>query len=373
MTPRSWLWGRNGPRWPVVVLVALCCTVVLAVGVAGATSTTSFGPFNPAWDGASDFRGQVDATSGVEGELVTETTRYRQEEPSETVAFVVAPDEQYQGADVARVRQFVENGGTLVVMENFGTAGAELLDDVGAEAQPDGGLLKDDLEYYQTPAMPIATGVENHTLTTGVDQLTLNYATAVRPGNATVLVRTGEFAYLVANDSQDVNDAGELAAYPVATVEPVGNGSVVVVGDPSITINAMLDQPDNAAFLDRLVTQGETVLFDVSHDEQLPALTQFVLLVRGSSVAQALVGLTGLAGIALLSWQPVGPPLRRLGTRLSIGSRWPFASGRQPERPVLSDEERAAYLRQRNPDWDEERIQRMITALNRSGPERDNQ
>lgn len=372
MNPRSWVWGRDGPRWPVVVLVLLSCAVVVAVGVAGATSTTSFGPFNPSWDGASDLRNQVDEAPAVEGELVTETSRYSEVDPDDTVAIVIAPDKPYQGADIAHVRQFVEDGGTLVVMENFGPGGEQLIADVGADAQPNGGLLKDDLNYYQAPAMPVAAGVENHTLTTGVDQLTLNYATAIQPGNATVLIRTSEFAYLVDNDSQGVDDADELSAYPVATVETVENGSVVVVGDPSISINAMVDQPDNGVFLERLYTQGDTVLFDVSHNEQLPVLTQAVVLIRGSAPAQVLIGLVGVAGVWLLSRRPIESALRRFVAHLPAGPWSPAVSTRRHHSTsVMSDDGRAEYLRRRHPEWDEERIQRVIKALNRPGTERD--
>ena len=360
------VWDQNGPNWPRLVLLGLTAAFVLAVAVVGATSATTFGPYNPSWDGASDLREQVDSDAGVDGEFVSETGRYQDVDPEQTVAFVIAPDEPYQPEEVDRVRQFVENGGTLVVLENFGERGNELLADIGAQARLDGDLLRDERHNYQAPTMPIATGVENHSLTAGIEQLTLNYATAVEPGNATVLVRTSDFAYLVDNEDEELDDDDELGAYPVATVEAIGAGDVIVVGDPSITINAMLEQPDNTVFLRGLYTQGDRVLFDISHSDGLPPLTTALLGFRDSAVLQIVVGVSGVAGLALLSSRRLRPRLPEVARRLPLWDR----SRRGVDREgalAMSDEARARYLRQQYPDWDEQRIERVIEALNRPG------
>jgi hypothetical protein len=367
MTRLSWFTHRDGIDWPRVLLAALSCTVIVAVGVVGATSATAFGPYNPSWDGASDLREQVTTETAVEGEFVSETSRYQEVDPEGTVAFVIAPDNTYDPTESEHVRQFVENGGMLVVLENFGDSGNALLGDIGADARVDGDLLRDERNNFQAPTMPIATGVENHTLTSGVDQLTLNYATAVQPGNATVLVRTSEFAYLVENEDEELDDDDELAAYPVATVEDLGSGTVVVVGDPSITINAMLDQPDNTAFLRGLYTRGDRALFDISHNEGLPPLTTAVLTVRESALLQIVLGGLGIVGLALLSGRPVRHRIRQLFARHSVLRRFHVGlTDHREQPPIMSDDDRATYLRQQYPDWDEQRINRVIAALNRT-------
>jgi len=165
--------------------------------------------------------------------------------------------------------EFVAEGGTLVVLENFGTDGNALLSDVGAEARANGQLLRDERHHFRGPTMPVATGVENHTLTAGVTQLTLNYGTAIEPGNATVLVATSDFAYL-GPEEDELDNQDELRSYPVATVENVSEGQVVVVGDPSITINAMYDEPDNAPFVRGLYADADHVVFDRSHGADVP-------------------------------------------------------------------------------------------------------
>lgn len=368
MSRLSWIWDANGPNWPRLLLVTLGCTLIVAVGVIGATSATTFGPYNPSWDGASDLREQVDSDAGVKSEFVSDTSRYEEINPDRTVAFVIAPDENYQTGEVDNVRQFIESGGTLVVLENFGESGNDLLDEIGAEARLNGDILRDERNNFRAPTMPIATGIENHTLTDGINQLTLNYATPVQPGNASVLVRTSEFAYLVEDADEELDDDDELAVYPVATIEDADGGSVIVIGDPSITINAMLEQPDNAAFLRGLYEQRDRVLFDISHNEGLPPLTNALLIFRNSPLLQIVLGGLGITGLALASSRRLGPRVLQFSRRLPLWGRYQFDAERQHDSlPAMSNEARARYLRQQYPDWDDERVERVIEALNRTG------
>lgn len=368
MNPLEWIQDDAGIDWPRMLLVALSVTVLVAVFLAAATSTAAFGPYNPSWDGTSELRDDVESEPGVESELIRETDRYDAYDANETVAFVVAPDEQYTGDDAERLQRFVENGGTLVVLENFGTSGNELLATVGAETRADGVLLRDEQEYYRGPTMPIATGVENHTLTEGVDQLTLNYASALEPGDATVLVRTSEYAYRDINQDGELSGDEELAASPVATVENVSDGHVVAVGDPSIAVNAMINEPDNAVFLQGLYADADHVLIDLSHGEELPPLASATLTVRGSPLLQLLIGGLGIGAIVLGSRGNVRSAFRRVRTAVS-GHK--SADGPDAKSVFEIDtEQRTELLRERYPDWDEQRIQRVMAAFKRHGSKR---
>ena len=375
---------RGEVAWSRLLLGALIVTVCVAVLALAATSTAAFGLYNPAWDGTSDFRDDIEADPGVELEIVQDTEQYDELAPNETVAFVIAPDDAYEEADAERVRRFVDDGGTLVVLENFGSSGDELLVDVSASARFDGQLLRDERNYFRGPAMPVATDVEAHNLTAGVEQLTLNYATGVDPGEATVLVRTSSYAYLGPADA-DLEEVG-LDTYPVATTESVGEGEVIAVGDPSITINAMYAEPDNAAFLANLYGDRDRVVHDISHAEDLPPLTAAMLTIRGSPPIQFVLGLLLVGTVGALASRRVGPAIDGLVEKWIRNPSRPVGRTRTPVEsptahdttataagnlgfsttdPDLSTAERAEFLRRRYPDWDDERIQRLITALNR--------
>jgi hypothetical protein len=365
MTRARWLpegWNVSAPR---ALLAALGCTVLVALVLLATVSTTAFGLYNPTWEGTSDLREEIDADRDLD--LLTDTTEYGDLDPDGAVAFVIAPDEEYDDEAAAEVRQFAEQGGTVVVFENFETSGNALLSDLGAEARFDGRVLRDEEHYFRGPEMPVATTVENHSLTAGVDQLTLNLGTAIEPGNATVLVGTSEFAYLAEEPDAELEDEDELATYPVATIESVGAGNVVAVGDPSITINAMVDEPDNAAFLERLYDDADRVVFDLSHQESVPPLTSALLVVRETPLLQVLLGGLAIAAVAGASRGQFGRVRRRLTSTAGwqrVRRRVGLRSGSDGQ--VMSADERARYLRREHPDWDEERIDRIVTAFNRT-------
>ena len=345
---------------PRALLVALSLAVAFSLVVVTSTSTAAFDPFNPAWEGTSDLRDDVAAESNVTGELVQEPARYEAVDREGSVAFVVSPEDERVRADGDRIREFVRAGGTLVVLENFGDGGNELLAEVGAEARTDGRLLRDDRYYYRSPTMPVATNVENDSLAATVDEVVLNYGTAVEPGNATVLVATSEVAYLVEEPEDELEDADSgFGPHPVATVEDVGEGQVIVVGDPSVTINVMREVPDNAAFLETFYADEERVLFDLPGADEAPPLTTALLTVRETPALQTLLGAVGVAGVATLATWRVRSGLERLRR---VGSRVRRGPTRDVS-PGLSDEERVAFLRRRYPDWDEDRIERVLAVL----------
>ena len=354
----GWTGGRH---WPQVLLAALAVALVVALVAVGATAADPLNPYNPDWDGTSTVHDRIGDDPDTERVVATDTGPYTEGATDGTVAVVIAPDDPYEGADRDRVASFVADGGTLVVLEDFGEPGARLLEDVGATASPDGRVLVDEYSYARGPLMPVATGVEDHPRTAGVEQVTLNLGTAVDPGEATVLVRTSGFAYLAADpaDPEGGEEPVALDRHPVATVEPVGDGQVILVGDASLAINAMQDEPDNAAFVDGLLAEHERVIIDLSHGPDPPPVQAALLWLRaspatGAALAALALGLALVAGrFGIAGW--IDRRLRPRGER--------DASARAGT--VMSDTECLAYLRRRHPDWDERRLERIIASLNR--------
>ncbi|WP_323174550.1 DUF4350 domain-containing protein [Natrialba sp. PRR66] len=309
-------------EWPTLLAWALGVAVVSTLLLTAVTSTAAFDPFNPSWNGTADLRNHLESDPDVESELVRDTNSYETADPDETVAIVIAPDEPYTGADAKRVQSFVDEGGTLVVFENVGAEGNALLESVDADARVDGRLLRDEQHYYRGPKMPIATGVANHSITADVDQLTLNHGTAVNPGSneTTELVTTSSIASLE-GDGGDTGNGTHIGTHPVATAESVGDGRVIVVGDPSITINAMRERPDNSAFIRGLYEDEERVLLDISHVADPPVLAMTIETVRATPLAQTLAGTTGIVLIAALAGHRITPLWRRLTRWRSRRSR----------------------------------------------------
>ncbi|MFC7140583.1 DUF4350 domain-containing protein [Halosimplex aquaticum] len=344
----------------LAISLALVLTVTLLYG--GITSTTAFGAYNSAWDGAADLR---DLTNQGDGEtvFVRNTRAYADHSPNESVSFVLSPDGSYDTRDAQRVESFVRAGGTLVVAEDFGPGSNALLADVGAQARFGGGLLRDEHRYDVTPTFPLANNLTEHPYTADVDRLTLNRGTPVEPGNATVLATTTNYSYVDANQNGGLDDSETMQQYPVATVEQLGGGEVVAVGDPSLFINAMLERPGNRQFARNLLAAHSVRLVDTSHLDTLPPLVRAQFVLRDTPVLQTAVGFSLVVLVVYLSQAAsLASALRR---RLTPGRpATDLDRTALPERLEGADRSALeAWIRERHPDWDPERVVRVTDSV----------
>lgn len=354
--------------YPRAALAGFTVLVLIALVAAGSTSGSAFGTYNPSWDGTADFRSMA-ATTGTDQKIARDVSVYRTTPPNDTLAVVLSPESSYDERERAAVRRFVRQGGTLLVAEDFGPNGNRLLRGVGARARFDGNLLRDDRNYQNGPSLPTTSAVGDHPYATNVDVLGLNYATVITDNetnrvdapnvtDATVLAESSPYAYLDGNGNERLDDHETLASSPVVTVEPVGTGRVIAVSDPSIFINTMVDRQDNRAFARNLYERHDRVVLDVSHAGSVPPVQATVLALRDSTPLQAVVGAIALALVA--GWKP----LVAAGT----GLRRRFGRGSPPvDRFDRADVVRS--VRDRHPDWDHARTERVTQAIMDRRPE----
>ena len=349
-----------GLTYPQLVLVVLGVVVLLAVGVAASTSTAAFGTYNPAWDGTAELRTAAD-DAGLDLVVARETTAYDRVPANGTVAIVLSPDEPYDTADEERLARFVRDGGTLVVAEAYGPYGNPLLAAVGATVRVDGDPLRDERHYYRAPPLVEATNVSSHPLVAESDAITLNHGSALAAGNATVLATTSPYAYLDRNRNERLDDDETPDEYPVATIETVGEGQVIVVSDPSLFINVMLERPGNRAFVTALLDGHDRLLVDHSHTADVPPLALAVLVVRESIALQLALGVVALVAVAAISRGGDGLPLHaRFRDRLPIGRR---RASVHPSATVVDEAALREHLARRYPEWEPERTERVIRAF----------
>ncbi|MFC7202633.1 DUF4350 domain-containing protein [Haloferax namakaokahaiae] len=291
--------GSREVGTPTLLVVGLCLALLLTVGFGTSTSASTYGAFNTAWDGGSGIR-DVAADAETESTVVYNTTEYDDVSAPETVAFVVSPERGYTTAEATRIESFVKSGGTLVVADDFRPNSNDLLARLGARARVNGTPLRDDRHQYKTGSLPIATRTASDPLARDVDQLTLNHPTTIEPNGATVLARSSNFSYLDRDGDATLDENETLRSYPVVSVERLGSGEVVVVGDPSLFINSMLERSDNRAFVEALVGQHESLLVDVSHVDERPPLQVALHAIRASPLLQLVFGAGGLSIVVAL-------------------------------------------------------------------------
>jgi hypothetical protein len=333
---------------PQLLLFVLLVVGLITILVAGATSSSAFSTFNPGWDGASGVRSAA-AETGASVDVLTDTAPYAEADRA-TVVFILAPVESYSPRDRDELRAFLRRGGTIIVAEDFGDGGNSMLASLGATVRFDGRLVADQRRHGPGIDMPVAPNVTASPYTGGVDALMLNRGTVLtNTTDATILVRTSEFAYL----DQDIDgniDGAPLRQYPVVAAESIGDGTVIAVSDPSVFINSMQRRASNAAFVRGLVGSADRVLLDYSRAGGQPPIQSALLWVRRTPSALAGIGLGCTAVIAYLS---------RTGLSVFVSRTGP-PSTEPRERTRVDEASVLAYLRREHPEWSPERIRRVI-------------
>ena len=354
--PRKW-------GFPHALLVGLVITIIASVVFIGFSSTTAFGVYNSGWDGSAGIR-SVAADAGVDTTVATSTSEYPQQQTND-IGIILSPDSSYTAAELAEVRAFVRGGGTLLVAEDFGANGNRVLRGVNSTIRVTGVPLRDEQSYYRSPALPVAQNVTEHPSTQGVDQLTLNHASTLTSStdqelgssnatNRTVLVRSSEFSYVDTNRNETLDPSEATGPRPVVAIESVGEGTVVVISDPSLFINAMLDRPGNERFVSNLIVDTDSVLLDYSHHGSQPPLAAALLWLRRTPLAVALIGLIALG---MIGWWS-----RREETTTLLDET--ETNSMNTSRHMGMDEQAMeSYLRERYPDWDDSQLRRVMTAV----------
>jgi hypothetical protein len=143
---------------------------------------------------------------------------------------------------------------------------------------------------------------------------------------------------------------------------------VIVVGDPSLFINSMLDESDNRQFVTALVSQRTHTLLDGSHTAATPPLVGATLALRSSpvlagGVIAVLIGMiaaVGRQGSSILPWRQwlVDVQSRVTSTTSQRESIAVETGSLRTDPDVLKDR-----LREQHPNWDEDRLDRVIAGV----------
>jgi len=356
-------WIPTDRSYPELFAYAVVAAVAVTLVVSATITVGAFGAFTPTWEGTSELRGQAESAE-ADPIILEDTERYETEPAEGTIAFVLAPEEPYEGEDAERLVSFVEDGGTLLVADASGEHANPLLEEVGATSRVDGDPLRELRYYHESPALVSAFEIGTHPYLIGVDELTLNHGSALEQGEATPLVSSSEYSYLDRTGNEELSSDDAVGPFPVVTAEGVGDGQVVVVSDPSVFINAMLEREGNRAFASALIQSHDRVIFDTSHSGGAPPLAAAVYDLRESPLAQVALGGLLVFGIRFRHWLSYADRFRSRLARLK-----PTLGGSEPEE--ITEAELRSILSDRYPDWESDRRRRVVTAVISDREEKD--
>ncbi len=290
-----------------------------AVGIMLAVpSVDDFSLDNPYWNGMS---------SAAAGLGISALPPGVEPDPAGDVLLIAGPDMPFSQGRVSEVASFLESGGVVVLMDDFGE-GNSLLEGLGAPVRINGSPLLDPLFMEKSRHYPRVSAPGGSDADGGVE-VTMDYASALEivPGagqhGVRVLLESSAFSYLDA-DGDGEHDAGEpQGPLPVAAEVPYGKGRLVVVSDSSILINSVCGiSGGNAEFVRAIAGAGKrAILIDYGNNEASPY----------GSLRSGLISVVGAVGeypelrylLAVLGAWAIfaADPLRLLSRRAAGGSR----------------------------------------------------
>jgi hypothetical protein len=152
-----------------------------------------------------------------------------------------------------------------MVIAREGGETTTLLGILGSNIRVQEGTLLSVDSGYPTPASVIGYRATDDPLLGNTSTLVLNYPSTLTGG--TTLMQSSVLSWIDLNGDQRVNANETLQSYPVLVREDHGRGTLYVLGNPGIFLNAMmsLDRGDNAVFIQNLLTARPRLLLEQAH------------------------------------------------------------------------------------------------------------
>jgi hypothetical protein len=218
----------------------------------------------------------------------------------QTTLLIVGPTINYTPDDASRVRTFLQQGGRVIVLDDFGTANS-LLYNISAPITIQHTALCQDIDYYKKPAFPIVQMIGNSSLTMNVSQLVFNHPALLQvTGAAEVLAQTTIMGWLDVDGEGSVSGNEKFGSFPLIARAAYGSGELFVAADADLAINSMQDMGNNRAFTGNILQPG-IVYLDVAHGQQVPPLAWLYYTIKYNIIVQILFALlTFVAGYVYL-------------------------------------------------------------------------
>jgi hypothetical protein len=238
--------------------------IVSLICVSFFPSVQSFMQYNTMWNGLRHSLNTLNANT------VDTSNGLNQADSNDTL--VCIPYIQYDGLELARLKNFVNNGGTLMVMDDFGY-GNDILAYLGVDCRFSGAPLLDPFFCYKNQWFPEITDF-SPLVGKDVKEVVLNHATGLlNIENSLIIARSSSDSYLDLNGDSSLDEGDLRGPLPVAVKITYGAGTLILVSDPSILVNSMLVKDDNLLFIQSItgsaVNSGK-ILVDTSHLVQDP-------------------------------------------------------------------------------------------------------
>jgi hypothetical protein len=235
----------------------------------GNITLTDYSIYNTNWNGLSTFR-DITESNGYEIKPVISSISSvnRVNEPS--ILVIIGPTAFYDPIASTAIIDYLNNGSSIIVADDFGSS-SELLLFLGITTSFSGQLLLDAGSYDKNVSLPIITSFNSHPVFQGVSSLEFNYASALSGTGGSALAYSSSLSWLDTNANYAYDAGEQMGPFTVISTFNYGNGSLMLISDPTLFNNDMINRADNSQFAINLInwaTNGDNtylILVDEGH------------------------------------------------------------------------------------------------------------
>jgi hypothetical protein len=220
---------------------------------------------------------------------------------------IAIPYIPYTSDELIQMQQFVENGGKLILMDDVGY-GNSFMEYTGIPARFSSIPLLDPLFNYKNEYFPRIMDFTANVTASGIKVIAFNHGTALSGvSSSQALAWSSKMSFLDSNQNGNRDNGEPQGPFVVAAEYMLGAGTVDLISDPSLIMNAAAGSNDNDAFVKYLINANSkptTVLLDRSHLTKSPLDTSKIKLenVRGIiSNPDTLLGIVALVFV-IITW-----------------------------------------------------------------------
>jgi hypothetical protein len=248
------------PYKPVLLGAAFALLSVSAASVLLPPSE-DFQPSNPYWNGLETFFRAVNATPV--------DLAYDRIAPENSIFIVIGPSVNVTEPRIEALKEYLIEGGTLVLMDETGAVNP-ILSGLGLDVAVDGRPMLDPVFYYRSWRMPKITKV-GHEL--GVENIALNLPSTldIKGPGLKVLAYSSSFSFIDLDGDSEPSAGEPTGPFAVAAMTVYGKGRIIIFSDSSIFLNSVIGLGDNLKLLHN-IAGGRKLFVDAGVWQATPQL-----------------------------------------------------------------------------------------------------
>lgn len=238
-------------------IVTIAMIILMLTGIWFYPSNEDFRTDNPFWNGANNLSSSCPVQS----------LQSLSDLPSspEGTTLIMVPYLEYTSGELEKLESYIAKGGTLVLADDYGH-GNQILESFGLTMRFAGQTLLDPLINYKNKMFPRIADLKPQTILGNTENLVLNHATAlVNVSSADTLAQSSHFSFLDQNENGNWEEEETTGPLPVISIHNFGSGRILLLADPSLLINSMMEMEGNRSLLQSITATAARIYIDQSH------------------------------------------------------------------------------------------------------------